>query len=261
MFCLRSENSEAVTIHHIRGRALLRFVSITWWNNTPAAYLRNSYRPRKESYVTGVLHQFNRQQVPVFSISTIRVPRKNRGTFAGIFFSFFSFLFLFFLYSYFFFSLYLSLSLLFFNDSHGMINDSIMFRGTKVNSQPFTAGEKHAGCTKDGQLLYPWLCFSSTFTVVVMDSVFLYNVYTGWLGFNVSSLIFCVGNIGGILFFFLTNDFWNEKYNSFSQRKINTRWWYYLRWPVSRPRKIFIVGNILLLEERVSRNSKLYRTS
>lgn len=147
------------------------------WNNNTNAYLRNSYRPRKESYVTRST-PVQQTEVQVFQYLPFESRERIAERLLGSFFSsspILSFL-LFFL------SLSLSFSLsfspLFFNDSHGMINDSIMFRGTKVNSQPFTAGEKHAGCTKDGQLLYPWLCFSSTFTVV-MDLVFLYDVYTG----------------------------------------------------------------------------------
>lgn len=62
------------------------------WNNNTNAYLRNSYRPRKESYVTRST-PVQQTEVPVFSISTIRVPRKNRGTFARIFFFFFSYSF------------------------------------------------------------------------------------------------------------------------------------------------------------------------
>lgn len=132
---------EAVTIHHIRGPALLRFVSITGGITTPTLIFETAI-DREKKVTLRVLHQFNRRRSQFFQYLPFESRERIAECLLGSFFSsspILSFL-LFFLLSL---SFSLSFSPLFFNDSHGMINDSIMFRGTKVNSQPFTAGEKH----------------------------------------------------------------------------------------------------------------------
>lgn len=108
------------------------------WNNTPTAYLRNSYRSRsrKETYVR--VPPPPRRKSQFFQCNNASSAKESGRLPQSLL-----------LFSIFFFSPCLS------NDRHGMINDGIMLQRTKVNPQQKATAEKHAGCTEDGQRLYP----------------------------------------------------------------------------------------------------------